>query len=82
MASVRHRCRRNRNDGTEESGHRRKPHSLADSGTESNINDRRNRGAQDSSTRRTSMPNEVTTTHTPSWTELAREAAHVIMLKK
>lgn len=76
MASVRHRCRRNRGDGIEESGHRRKPHS-ADSGTELNVNDRRNRGAQDSSTRRTSVPNEVITTHTPSWTELAREAAHV-----
>jgi len=79
LTSVRHRCRRQR--------HRGDRAKEAEAGAEGLSNgDRHGRGDRDAATRRTSASGvsggnvggtcEVTS-NTPSWTELAREAAHV-----
>lgn len=89
LASVRHRCRlyRGGDGGTEEGVHRRQLSIDITAEASLQSGDRRGRGVLDHAIRyrRTSATttsscgsgmNDVTT-HTPSWTELAREAAHV-----
>ncbi|VVC26044.1 Hypothetical protein CINCED_3A004712 [Cinara cedri] len=87
-ATIRHRCRLyHSGDETEEGG--RRPQISIDSTVEtsSQSGERRGRGVLEPTTRyrRTSAATTLSggsgmndvTTHTPSWTELAREAAHV-----